>query len=141
MPITRKDNWTDLLTEFIESRNNEPFCWGHNDCCLFASDWIKLCTGVDPAETLRGKYDSELTAARVLKKHGGVDGVIAEFVEPLGAVRVDPKFAQRGDLAVRFTGKGDGIGIVIGNFAAFVGANGLLFAPLDGQAELRCWRI
>lgn len=139
--MSRDSLWPLLLTQFIEERRDVPFTWGRNDCCLFAADWVRLCTGSDPAAELRGKYSSALSAARILQKHGGVRGIIRTFGEPIGLHPIDGKFDQRGDLVVAETGNGESIGISIGTHAAFVGARGLLFAPFDFKKAGYFWRV
>ena len=139
--MTRYPLWPSLLSDFIEQRRNAPFAWGQNDCCLFASDWIVLCTGLDPAHVLRGKYSSALGAARLLKKYDGVRGIIQEFGEPLGLKRIRGRCENRGDLVVANTGSGESIGVSIGTHAAFVGAHGLLFAPFEFKKAGYFWRV
>jgi len=112
-----------------------------NDCCLFGADWIELCTGLDPAATLRGTYDRALSGVRVLEKHGGLIGTIQAHMEPLGFKPISQGFAARGDIAVRDCGNGDTMGIVLGSNAAFVGKDGLQFANLNDGAETRFWKI
>lgn len=139
--MTRHGNWAALLTTFIEERRFMPFAWGRNDCCLFAADWVKACTGCDPAVELRGKYSTALGAARILRDLGGVRGVIQSLGEPMGLERLKSVQDQRGDLVVADTGNGESIGICIGAHAAFVGASGLLFAPFDFKKAAHCWRV
>lgn len=139
--ISRVSNWPTLLSQFIEDRRRVPFAWGSNDCCLFASDWVLKATGTDPACDLRGKYASALGAARVLKTKGGVRGIMRSIAEPLGMSRTDGNQCQRGDLVIADTGNGESIGICIGSHAAFVGSDGLLFAPFDFQRASHCWRF
>lgn len=139
--MSRDHRWPELLTQFIEQRRRVPFAWGQNDCCLFAADWVHACTGHDPAQGLRGKYSTALGAARLLATHGGVRGIIRKFGEPLGLTPIDGKFDQRGDLVIADTGKGESIGVSIGTHAAFVGANGLLFAPFEFKKAGSFWRV
>lgn len=139
--MRRHDQWPKLLVDFIEERRCMPFAWGINDCCLFASDWVRVCTGIDPAAGIRGKYCTALGAARILKNHGGVRGIMHNIAEPLGIHRIAGGLDQRGDLAVAETGNGESIGICIGAHAAFVGVSGLLFAPFDFKKAAHCWRV
>jgi len=132
--ITRTPDWPDLLSSFIEGRRNSPFEWGKNDCCLFASDWVYLCTGVDPALGIRGTYNSALSAARILQDNGG----ITAMVKLLGLSSVPIGFSKRGDLAVKDFGDGETIGIVIGSVAAFTGKDALIFCSTE---EAICWRL
>lgn len=138
---TRCANWPEALAAYIDCKRNEPFAWGVNDCCLFGADWIQLCTGLDPAATLRGTYDSALSGVRVLENHGGLIGTIETHIEPLGFKAISQGFAARGDIAVRDCGNGDTMGVVLGSNAAFVGKDGLEFANLDDGAETRFWKI
>jgi hypothetical protein len=138
---TRCANWPEALAAYIDRKRNEPFTWGVNDCCLFGADWIQLCTGLDPAATLRGTYNSALSGVRVLENHGGLIGTIQAHMEPLGFKPIGQGFAARGDIAVRDCGNGDTMGIMLGSTAAFVGKDGLLFAELNDGVETRFWRI
>lgn len=139
--IPRVQNWPTLLASFLDERRTMPFAWGTNDCCLFAADWVNLCTGTDLADFMRGKYSTALEAKRYLAQEGGVRGILRSIGEPYGLTRIDAASCQRGDLVVADTGNGESIGISIGSHAAFVGTNGLLFAPFDFQRAGHCWRI
>ena len=139
--MKRASNWPTIFAAFIERKRSEPFAWGSNDCCLFASDWVLAATGIDPAQSFRGKYATALGAARFLKANGGVRGIMREIGEPLGMVRVDATKVQRGDLVIADTGNGESIGICAGSHATFVGKDGLLFAPFDFQRAAHCWRV
>ena len=70
----RRDNWPNLLAQFIEQRREQPFAWAVNDCCIFAADWVAVCTGTDHAQPWRGRYSSGLGAVRFLDEAGGVVG-------------------------------------------------------------------
>jgi hypothetical protein len=136
--MTRDPAWPNLLVDFIEERRDRPFSWGSNDCCLFASDWIRLCTGIDPAADLRGRYHSALSAARVMRSHGGVAGIVESIGGRLGLEPVTHARAQRGDLVMQDNGLGNCLGIVLGPIAAFVADRGLLFSPFVASP---CWRV
>jgi hypothetical protein len=138
---TRCANWPETLAAYIDRKRNEPFAWGVNDCCLFGADWIQLCTGLDPAATLRGTYDRALSGVRVLEKYGGLIGTIETHMEPLGFKPISQGFAARGDIAVRDCGNGDTMAILIGSSIAYVGKDGLLFAELNDGVETRFWKI
>jgi len=122
------------LTRFIEERRNQPFEWGANDCCLFAADWVARATGRDPAARYRGTYSSGIGAQRIIDKAGGV----LELARELGLEQTQIVLARRGDVIARDVGNGIGLGICLGNGAAFVGRDGLEFFDLKGAS---CWRI
>ena len=131
----RRDNWPDLLAQFIESRRDQPFAWGSNDCCIFAADWVELCTGEDYAKAWRNHYSSALGAVRVLDEAGGVEAL----VDALGLQRVAPQMAGRGDIVAQETGRGMTLGICLGVTTAFVAKTGLVFGPIANVET--AWRI
>lgn len=139
--MTRADQWPTMLAAYIEERRNVSFVWGSSDCCLFAADWVEMVTGVDPAADLRGKYDSAASAMRLLRKLGGVCGILLEARKSCGIVEIETARCSRGDLIVADTGRGNAIGIYLGHCSAFVGCAGLIFAPLATLNGARCWRI
>lgn len=138
---TRCANWPEALAAYIERKRSEPFAWGVNDCCLFGADWMTLCTGLDPAASLRGKYDNALSGVRAMQMHGGLVGTIETLMEPLGFKRIGQGFASRGDIAVRDCGNGETMGIVLGPLAAFVAKDGLEFANLNDGTESLFWKV
>jgi hypothetical protein len=139
--MTRKPNWPDELSAFIEERRHEPFVWGVNDCCLFACDWIKRATGIDPAFALRDKYHSAISAQRLIKKNGGITGIVQNYGVPCGITRIESSKAGRGDIVVCDGGEGECIGISLGSVTAYVGKSGLTFFPMSAEKETTCWRL
>jgi hypothetical protein len=139
--MRRVQNWPLLLAAFIEERREVPFTWGKADCCLFAADWVRLATDLDPAADLRGKYNSAGGARHMLKQHGGLAAIVARALLPLGFREVALSLAGRGDVIVRDSGDGDCAGVVLGAQSAFVGADGLQFIHTRLQADARIWRI
>jgi hypothetical protein len=131
--MNRVENWPKLLAAFIDERREVPFTWGKADCCLFAADWVRLATDLDPAADLRGKYDSGLGARRIIKRSGGLGAMVARALLPLGFREVALSLAGRGDVIVRDSGDGDCAGVVLGD--------GLSFINTQLQADARIWRI
>jgi hypothetical protein len=131
----RRDNWPNLLAQFIEQRRDQPFAWGVNDCCIFAADWVEVCTGEDYAKTWRGRYVSGLGAVRFLDEAGGVEAL----VDALGLQRVAPQLAGRGDIVAQEAGRGMTLGICLGVTTAFVTKNGLAFGSI-ANAE-KSWKV
>lgn len=137
----RKTNWPEKLNELIDARRAQPFAWGSNDCCLFACDVILELIGIDPANDLRGKYSTELGAARLLADIGGVEGIANDRCQGCGFEELPgPAFAQRGDVVLRDTPEhGATLGVCVGSRVAFVGPDGLVFIP--PAACRRAWRV
>tara|TARA_S200002703_G_scaffold61685_1_gene53581 strand:- start:6127 stop:6585 length:459 start_codon:yes stop_codon:yes gene_type:complete len=89
----RPENWAEALAVYLDSHRDIPFAWGAQDCCLFAADWVEICIGIDPAESWRGKYETQAGALKILKKHKGVRGLADKQFK-----RCKLGFANRGDL-------------------------------------------
>ena len=139
--MKRVENWPTLLAAFIEERRDVPFTWGKADCCLFAADWVRLATDLDPAADLRGKYNSALGALRIIEDHDGLATLVARALIPLGSREVAISLACRGDIIVRDSENGYCAGVVLGKESAFVTQNGLSFVPTKSKADARAWKI
>jgi hypothetical protein len=131
----RRDNWPNLLAQFIEARRAQPFAWGSNDCCILAADWVEICTGEDHAKAWRGRYSSAIGAVRFLDQAGGLEAL----VDALGLNRVAPQLAGRGDIIAQEAGRGVTLGICLGVTTAFAAKTGLLFGPITNVET--AWRI
>ena len=138
----RRQDWPTRLFEFIEARREVAFEWGRQDCCLFVCDGILTITGLDPAAKLyRGKYRDALGAARLLKKHGGVEALAEKVCTAHGFFELStPLIAQRGDVLLLDTAAhGPALGLCVGSQIAAAGPLGLTFSPV-GVAR-RAWRV
>lgn len=119
-----------------------PFAWGVQDCCLFACDGLRAITGLDPAAKLfRGQYRDAAGAARLVRKHGGVEAIAAAVCAAHGWPEVPPALAQRGDTVIIDTpdGLGAAVGLHLGDRLAFAGAEGVVYHP--PAAARRAWAV
>lgn len=128
------------MGELLTARAAAPFRWGRNDCALFCADVVKAITGEDPVPEFRGKYRSEPGAQRALKSLG--KGTLTRTLDAKFD-RVEPAFAQRGDLVMV---KGM-VGICIGAHAVFVGVEREGSNERDGLVRFgrsewrRAWKV
>lgn len=132
--VPRLPDWPSRLQRLMQARRSVPFAWGANDCFLFAADCADACTGVDPAEDLRGTYATEREALRTLQALG-VD--LAGLAAARFGAEIPPAFAQRGDV---------GLTEQAGRALLCVCASGRWVAPAEhGLAEAppphRAWRV
>ena len=132
----RVKNWPSVLARFIETRRNMPFAWGTHDCALFAADAVKAITGVDHAALFRGLYDTRDQAEAIVAQYGGLRLFINYILGP----EIDPKMAQRGDVALILDARGqEALAVCIGaSFIAPAMGGGLTFFKL--QHVLTAWR-
>lgn len=88
----------DLLTEYLREAARTPWAWGSCDCFLFFMDWIERVTGNDPMAGVRGTYDTERQARRILKATGGPIAFVDARLAVLGIERTRNPMA--GDVAL-----------------------------------------
>jgi len=125
-----------LLLEEYQRQRATPFAWGGADCLGFAADCAKLLTGNDPAAELRGKYDSEIAAKRIMVERGWQTlGDVAASMFPEIPVAV----ARSGDWA--FVVNDDGsetLGVVGGALILARTKEGAGFQPLTQASRAFC---
>lgn len=66
------------MNHVFENYLGVPFVYGETDCCQFVGDCVEAQTGENPAHYFR--YASELSANRLLKKYGGLEGIISSVL-------------------------------------------------------------
>jgi hypothetical protein len=127
------------LHAYLDSMAGEPFRWGINDCCLFAANWIRELRGVDPYKDYRGKYETALGAARLIKQGGGLDQASCVKMAEAGFKEVNPNFAQRGDVCL-VSGADERIfcGIIVPGGVAIPSEHGYL---ISNRVVIKAWRV
>ena len=129
------DEWFAALDGFFSSKEDTPFEWGTHDCCTFAADWVKLATGIDPMEDLRG-LDSAIAAHRALSEAGGMLAAVDLRMGP----HLTGPFAHAGDVAMTTSETGSKVmAVCVGAHLAVPGVVGLQLVPVQ-QAEAT-WRV
>lgn len=121
--IKRVSFWEVAMMDAIARHADQPFAWGVSDCFELACDAVHLMTAKDPFPTIRGAYDSEHDALRILarrKAKSVIDLFARKFEE------IPPAHAQRGDLAAWDE---MGIGIVTGRHVVGKGPAGMTTLP------------
>jgi len=131
----RKETWPTDLAVFIESRMNAPFVWGIHDCTLFAADSALAITGVDPAESFRGTYNSQTGAARIIVEHGSFRNLVNTYMGD----EINPKMAQRGDWVLVEQDGSEALAVCVGVNMVAAGQSGLVFRPMSDA--ITAWRI
>lgn len=111
-------------------QNPRPWDWGKTDCCMFYANVVKQVTGQDLAKKYRGKYKTELGAARLIKKFGSIEGLLSDIFGP--PVSPCQRFASVLDPVIaEFAGR-ECVGVCIGWRAAFLAEDGILITlPLE----------
>ncbi|WP_437871515.1 DUF6950 family protein [Methylorubrum extorquens] len=86
--LPRADRLARLNT-FLREGAGLPFVWGQRDCSLWPCEWIKAERGIDPAEHLRGTYDTALACARIQRDAGGLPALAAHLAARAGLLTTD----------------------------------------------------
>lgn len=94
---------SDLLADLARHcriGDTQPHVYGKLDCSLWASDWVKLQTGIDLAADWRGQYSTREEYLRLLTVKGGLVRVAARALKSIGATLIAPADAQPGDIGI-----------------------------------------
>lgn len=117
------------LKAFIKKRLKTPFQWGKNDCALFVADAVLAQTDHDIAKAFRGKYKTELGAAKALKKIG--KGDLRKTLVFLLGKETSLLNAKIGDVAIFIQNEEECAGIVYYGGIFTTGKEGLVSLPLS----------
>lgn len=149
-PLQRVQEWPQLLNAFIDKHRDLPFTWGSHDCCLFAGSAVYLMTGVDPAESWRGKYNSVASAMHLAQVRGcfSVAEIAQSMANQYGIPNCPPMMAGRGDLMLfksnSIEGLGHTLGVVDGNVIYSPGHDKLeaiAIASVWLDPQTKAWKI
>lgn len=121
----RLPHWPERLAAYLESARHTPFAWGSHDCGTFAGGCVLALTGANPLRAL-GTWRSQLAAARVIQRHGGLPALVAQLLPP----RASAAFGQRGDVVCVDLAGQPTLGVLAGNgLWAAPGPDGLIWRP------------
>ena len=132
--------WQTRLLTTVNSLKEVSFQWGQNDCCIFAAKCIDAQYGTKIADEVVGQYDSEISCKRFMLKRVK-DTSLAMVLDSFLPVRVDRKFAQRGDV-VTFNGDlGLTAGVLWTGCIWAMGPNGVVTFKLTDVEITDAWRV
>jgi len=105
------------VNKYIESKLNQPFAWGTNDCNTFVLHYLDKLLDTDLLKIAYKKYSTKLGAIKFQKKHGQK---ISEKCLELGMTQYHPNKAIFGDILVKHNENWDSCHICIGSKMASV---------------------
>jgi hypothetical protein len=133
--VMRLKDWNSRFAGLVSAVQARPFAWGEHDCCLWAADAVQALTGADPAGDLRGTYQTEQGAARVLLRIGGLVAAGARC-----GCEIDLRRVIAGDVGlVRWPDGVECLGVRGAKAWICVGESGLVWLP-DNSAS-RAWGV
>ena len=77
----------DAVFAAVDDHMGGPMIWGQSDCTASACAVFAALHGVDPLQPLRGSYDSPITAARMIRRAGGMLALGQRLARGAGLVR------------------------------------------------------
>lgn len=136
----RCQDWPEKLDKFIKDNIHKPFVYAENDCCIFAAEAIRIMTGKDIMEDIRGKYDGKESGYKFIKRFAeDLVGTVRKVMEKHNFKEIPPLTAQRGDVVIYETNFGDTVGICLGEKIVTPGNDGIISnSVLEGRTA---WRI
>ncbi|MBC8718837.1 hypothetical protein [Ochrobactrum sp. Marseille-Q0166] len=129
LSLDRVAQWDRALEDVATLHIHTPPEWGVSDCLMCAADAIKAVTSIDPLSKFRGKYQTEVGAARKMRQHG-CENVKDVFETYLGLERVNRLSARRGDVGVMKINGEYVAGFICGSGFAVKQPIGLAFFPV-----------
>lgn len=131
----------ERLRAWLDEVSRTPLVWGRSDCLTgLVAGWIARETGIDPAAPWRGRYWSEIGAAMLVHRAGGLVALMDKAAARCGLARTEA--AQVGDVGaiqVFADGRLQLAGAICStNGWAFLMPCGLHIAPAPVAAA---WRI
>lgn len=129
--MQRFPDWPRRLHLLIQSSQAIVFDWGHYNCGLFVTRWIREATGVDLGTPYAGKCTDEASAeALFLNGYADLGSFAAAIAAANGMPEVAPSFARRGDVVWVDNGTSEhpsqygALGVVGGRFAICMSETG-----------------
>lgn len=126
-----------LLAGFLQEQARTPFVWGASDCALFLADWVRLATGIETADDLRGQYDGPRSAAEV--SGGSLAFVVGRCAARAGLKNTED--AKPGDIAVLKQPRGEVCAIRTPTGWAMRDRRCIYVAPVADVPVLECWKV
>lgn len=78
-----------MFQDFLMSLARSAHVWSESDCAMTMANWWQRKHGFDPASHLRGTYHSEAECLAVLRREGGMIGVVSTCADRAKAVQTD----------------------------------------------------
>lgn len=136
--MRRLDDWDVRLSRYLINISDKPHLYGSVDCALFAAGAVLAMTGEDPAAHLRGTYETELGAAKAMRRNGWETlSDVADHFLP----EIEIREAKRGDILLCPGEAGEFLAVKMGAYAVSAGPRGIANIVLRKTPPLSAWRV
>lgn len=134
--MMRLEGWEARLEEVITQHRKTPFAWGTFDCTRFTHICLLAIYGESPFDKYQQDQQTEEEAYEYLKslRLASAWGLVGRH-----AKKIEPMFAQRGNIVGHTSGNGRSLGVCLGGVFAAPSDDGLVFLPMS-EAK-KAWSI
>jgi len=144
----RIQGWENRVEKYIQETALKKFSWDPEnscDCLVFVSDAAMLICEKDPMskvfeadpDTIRGAYRTEKEAKALIRKYRSSTPKIMDAL----FTRIDPAFAQRGDIVLQKLPRGMTFGLVWSKGISFFKTIDEGFEMMNGHDADMAWRV
>lgn len=86
----------DKISKAINEISSEPFSWDENNCALSVAKAAEVIYDRDFSSDFKSRCKSPLSAARILKKEGGLESILKK----MGFRETKASWCRRGDVVI-----------------------------------------
>ena len=124
----------DDVLAYLQEQVVKPFAWGSTDCVQFAAGIVERVTGNNYAASYT--YDSELSAARLIRDAGGLEALVSKHLGPMNR---DRRECRDGDIVLSAFDRGPTLGIAVPRLFFLRTEQGVV--PVDMELSIGFWRV
>jgi hypothetical protein len=125
------------LQEFLRDSAKKKFDWVSCNCGFWVCEWIKLVTGNDPVDDIRGRFKTASGFRRFVMSSGGNEAFSCSIAKRAGLVGTDRPML--GDIGLVATGDGATMAIKLdADKWACKTLDGIAIAPFG---QIAAWRL
>lgn len=128
--LERHPDWSRRLIDIASVHSRQQAVWGQTDCLMVVGEVIQAVVGVNPLERFRGKYSTELGAAKVLRQNE-CENVLDVFADFLTLTETNRFQMLRGDVGVVLIQDQYHAGYILNDGIQVKQSEGMITLPLD----------
>ena len=91
---------SERLAVYLDAIGADAAFWARSNCLLFPGRWVALEQAGFDVSAWFGACDNALSAARLMRRHGGVNAFFGTCAAEAGLAPIAPGEAQIGDIAL-----------------------------------------
>lgn len=132
----RLTDWQLRFSDATREAHDKRFKWGEHDCCLWVANCVLAITGIDYAESWRGKYSDESGAYALIKKGESLTKMVTSVLK---TEAINPNYANVGDVVLIVTGGKEALAICNGASVLIPSRTRMVSLPMSSAKKV--WKI